>query len=342
MKKDHEITEDENGTIRHVIPMSDGLGANMSDLSNDEIPTELGRGLKTEDELFPEQLEHVEHEMVQAMQAAGIDPAIIHAFEETGLIVSEDNEHLISDKDLQQWRNAVENYRSEHEPLGVEFPIGTVAMYGPDDKVTTKIVAGVITSAESEPILERFVGTSIATDEKVQAKIAEFFEQYGVVHINAVDRNIGCPHEEGEDFPLGEDCPFCPHWKGKQGSAASIDEDEPSAEQAELLANLLQTMNPEMANELFKLAQSCESADEFADMVMIGPCPQCDSDDTDDCEDDPEIDDPCVGRCSDCGQLWCCDCDELFDDAKAAANHDCEFWKSLEELDDELDDDAPF
>ena len=30
--------------------------------------------------------------------------------------------------------------------------------------------------------------------------------------------NMGCPHEEGEDFPDGEDCPFCPFWAGKQGS----------------------------------------------------------------------------------------------------------------------------
>lgn len=29
---------------------------------------------------------------------------------------------------------------------------------------------------------------------------------------------MGCPHEEGEDFPVGENCPFCPFWKGKQGS----------------------------------------------------------------------------------------------------------------------------
>jgi hypothetical protein len=34
----------------------------------------------------------------------------------------------------------------------------------------------------------------------------------------ATDRNRGCPHEEGEDFPHGEDCPFCPFWRGKQGS----------------------------------------------------------------------------------------------------------------------------
>ena len=26
--------------------------------------------------------------------------------------------------------------------------------------------------------------------------------------------------EEGDDFPVGEDCRFCPYWKGKQGSGA--------------------------------------------------------------------------------------------------------------------------
>ena len=36
----------------------------------------------------------------------------------------------------------------------------------------------------------------------------------------ATDRNMGCPHEEGKDFPKGGDCPFCPYWKGKQGSGA--------------------------------------------------------------------------------------------------------------------------
>ena len=31
---------------------------------------------------------------------------------------------------------------------------------------------------------------------------------------------VGCPHEEGIDFPLGGDCPLCPFWNGKQGPAA--------------------------------------------------------------------------------------------------------------------------
>ena len=45
-----------------------------------------------------------------------------------------------------------------------EYPIGTVALYGPDDKTTTKIAAGVITSPNAEPII-RAVGGDRCDDE---------------------------------------------------------------------------------------------------------------------------------------------------------------------------------
>jgi hypothetical protein len=38
-----------------------------------------------------------------------------------------------------------------------QFPIGTIAYYGPDDKTTTKIVAGVIKEEGAEPIIKRWV-----------------------------------------------------------------------------------------------------------------------------------------------------------------------------------------
>ena len=38
-----------------------------------------------------------------------------------------------------------------------EYPIGTVALYGPDDKTTTKIAAGVIMSPTAEPIINEVV-----------------------------------------------------------------------------------------------------------------------------------------------------------------------------------------
>ena len=98
-----------------------------------------------------------------------------------------------------------------------KYPIGTVALYGPNNKVTTKIVAGVIKREGAEPILERWMGTNISTSPKVKRQMEEFFKKHGVKSVAAVNENIGCPHEEGQDFSQGEDCPFCPFWKGKQG-----------------------------------------------------------------------------------------------------------------------------
>jgi hypothetical protein len=99
-----------------------------------------------------------------------------------------------------------------------EYPIGTVALYGPDDTTTTKIAAGVITSPNAEPIIERWVATDVTTNPRVQQEMKEFFAKHGVRSVAISEGNMGCPHEEGEDFLEGTDCPFCPFWAGKQGS----------------------------------------------------------------------------------------------------------------------------
>jgi hypothetical protein len=98
-----------------------------------------------------------------------------------------------------------------------KFPMGTVAYYGPDDKTCTKIVAGVFVKEGTDPILERFVGTGAYGDPKVIEQIKSLFQRHMVKHVAVADGILGCPHEEGEDFPLGEECPFCPFWHGKQG-----------------------------------------------------------------------------------------------------------------------------
>lgn len=123
---------------------------------------------------------------------------------------------------MAEWDAAIEEYRLSHESeeQPPEFPIGTVAFYGPDAVNTTKIVAGVILSEDAEPIIKRWVGTKAMDDPKVGEEMHQFFEEYAVESVAAAEGNIGCPHEEGEDFPVGEDCPFCPFWRGKQGSNA--------------------------------------------------------------------------------------------------------------------------
>ena len=39
-----------------------------------------------------------------------------------------------------------------------------------------------------------------------------FIEQHDVKSVVLSDRIIGCPHEEGIDYPQGEACPRCPFW----------------------------------------------------------------------------------------------------------------------------------
>jgi len=121
-------------------------------------------------------------------------------------------------EDYSYWLWDVQEYEDEGD--AVELPIGTIAYYGPDDKTTTKIVAGVVTGEEAEPIIKRWVATDVMSNPNIKQEIDDFFRHHGVTRVGMSDGNMGCPHEEGEDFPLGGDCPFCPWWKGKQGSGA--------------------------------------------------------------------------------------------------------------------------
>jgi len=50
---------------------------------------------------------------IGAMKAAGIAPAVIYAYERTGLIVTTENRALVSAADLDEWDDAI----AEHEEL---------------------------------------------------------------------------------------------------------------------------------------------------------------------------------------------------------------------------------
>ncbi|MHC4402546.1 MAG: IS1096 element passenger TnpR family protein [Planctomycetota bacterium] len=135
--------------------------------------------------------------------------------------VNDDEPNFQYVEDYTYWLWEVQQYDEEDDAVkSPQVPIGTIAYYGPDDRTTTKIVAGVIKEEGAEPIIKRWVATDVTTDPKVQKEIDRFFNKHGVKRVGMSDGNMGCPHEEGEDFPAGGDCPFCPYWKGKQGSGA--------------------------------------------------------------------------------------------------------------------------
>jgi hypothetical protein len=219
--KDFAWEEDESGNLYKSIPMTQEM-ADLLQEQRQKFIDKYGRDPGPNDPVFFDMppLEHIEHQTVEAMKKAGIDPAIIHAYEKTGRLVTEDNQHLLPETALEEWQATITEHESKHRKptKPPQYPIGTVALYGPDDKTTTKIAAGVILHDGAEVIIERWVATDVTTSPRIQQELRDFFLQHGVKSVAMSEGNMGCPHEEGEDFPHGEDCPFCPFWKGKQGS----------------------------------------------------------------------------------------------------------------------------
>jgi hypothetical protein len=95
------------------------------------------------------------------------------------------------------------------------YPVATVAFYGPDNTRASKVAVGIVASegAAADP-LERWFSEEedVRKDPVVGRKILEFTQQHGVKTVVVTDGIIGCPHEEGIDYPDGEVCPACPFW----------------------------------------------------------------------------------------------------------------------------------
>ncbi len=167
----------------------------------------------------PPHPEHIEHLLVEEMKQDGVAPQFIYAFEKTGILVTEFNYDTASSEQLAEWQAAVEEYELRHGNWDSDqrFPIGAITMYGPDKNYTTMIVAAVIPQTGGAPLYRRWVGNQVAIDERVKRAMTEFFRDHGVRSVIHVRENVGCPHYEGLDYPVGDECPFCPYWQGKQG-----------------------------------------------------------------------------------------------------------------------------
>jgi len=99
------------------------------------------------------------------------------------------------------------------------YPVATIAYYGPDDRRASKVVAGILLSEKDKEAvhLERWFSETgdVRQDLLINQQIVEFIEQHKPKSVAITDRIIGCPHEEGIDYPLGEKCPQCPFWANR-------------------------------------------------------------------------------------------------------------------------------
>jgi len=97
------------------------------------------------------------------------------------------------------------------------FPMATVAYYGPDNRKATKAAVGIIKHEGAEPIMRKWhtTETDARLDEKITNEILGFISGHKTVSVAAVAKILGCPHEEGKDYPEDQACPQCPYWAGR-------------------------------------------------------------------------------------------------------------------------------
>ena len=108
--------------------------------------------------------------------------------------------------------------KKKYPQVPAEYPAATIAFYGPNDQVATKAVIGIVPveGADVNPIHKWLTGVGdIRHDAVIAKEMKDFIALHRVKTIASVERIIGCPHEEGKDYPDGTNCPRCPFWAGR-------------------------------------------------------------------------------------------------------------------------------
>ena len=114
--KDFTWLVDDEGGLHREVPTSPEVQGMLDD-ARDEFRAKHGREPGDDDLVFGDlgHQEHVEAKIAGMLREAGIDPAKVYAFEQTGMLVTTENKDKIADEDLAAWDRAVDEYRRRVE-----------------------------------------------------------------------------------------------------------------------------------------------------------------------------------------------------------------------------------
>jgi hypothetical protein len=119
---------------------------------------------------------------------------------------------LKQDKSTKNWldKKAKRGFRG--------YPAATICLYGPTAELASKIVVAIFHAKTEEPeFLERWFSeeSDVRANPDVGEKVLAFLRTHGAKSVAVIDGIIGCPHEEGIDYPEGKSCPQCPYWASR-------------------------------------------------------------------------------------------------------------------------------
>ena len=101
------------GDISQEIPMTEDLH-DMLAAKKEAFIRDNKRMPRANEPIFGDiDPEEFHEKTVAMMEEAGIDPAMIYAFKKTGRIVTEENMKFLSEKDLEEWQAAIDEFEEK-------------------------------------------------------------------------------------------------------------------------------------------------------------------------------------------------------------------------------------
>jgi hypothetical protein len=110
--------DDETGEVVRAVPLTPEARTELDSavaVQREKFIANFGREPGFDDPIFFELDEDkLREDTANAMRAAGVSPALIYAYEETGLIVTQENRNLIPDIELREFDAKVREYHDLH------------------------------------------------------------------------------------------------------------------------------------------------------------------------------------------------------------------------------------
>ncbi len=107
------------------------------------------------------------------------------------------------------------------------------------------------------------------------------------------------------EIPDGaKSCSYCEKMQDRESV-------EPEA--LEEVLEAIDKAEPGLVDQLLAMAECCETAEDFANAIFSTGCPACGSKKSETCEDVLGIENIMVGRCIECGKIFCTDCGQAFE-----------------------------
>ena len=112
---------------------------------------------------------------------------------------------------------ATELLRQKGRKLSPGYPIATVAYYGPNEDIATKVAVGIVSKRDDVIDMKHWFleDGDIRFDDGINRQILDFVKRKRAKRVAITDGIMGCPHEEGIDYPEGEVCPECSYWANR-------------------------------------------------------------------------------------------------------------------------------